>query len=59
MRVTIDIPDEMDRRLKQAAKERGTTMRQIILNAIDRVLNEPPEDSIPAKENTNRRKGRT
>jgi hypothetical protein len=38
MRITIDIPDEIHARLKTRAKEEGTTMRAIILRAIDAEL---------------------
>ena len=38
MRVTLDIPDEIHVRLKARAKEEGTTMRAIIFQAIDAVL---------------------
>lgn len=38
MRVTIDIPDELHARLKALAKKEGTTMRAIMLRAIDSFL---------------------
>jgi predicted DNA-binding protein len=38
MRITLDIPDEIHARLKALAKREGTTMRAIILRAIDREL---------------------
>lgn len=38
MRVTLDIPDEIYAWLKARAKVEGTTMRAIILEAIDCVL---------------------
>jgi hypothetical protein len=40
MRVTLDIPDEIHAKVKALAKREGTTMRAIILRAIDRVLEE-------------------
>jgi predicted DNA-binding protein len=48
MRITIDIPDELHARLKARAKQEGTTMRAIILRAIDAVLNEKePTPTLP------------
>ncbi len=41
MRTTIDIPDEMYRSLKMIAVERTTTVRQIVLDGLSRVLLEP------------------
>ena len=38
MRITIDIPDEIYAKLKVRAKEEGTTMRAIVLRAIEAVL---------------------
>jgi hypothetical protein len=38
MRVTLDIPDEIHARLKTLAREEGTTMRAIVLRAIDAEL---------------------
>jgi hypothetical protein len=38
MRVTLDIPDEIHAWLKARAKQGGTTMRAIVLEAIDCVL---------------------
>lgn len=35
MRVTIDIPDGIHRRLKAKAASEGTTMRALILHEID------------------------
>lgn len=39
MRITIDIPDELHAKLKALAKLEGTTMRTIILEGINAVLN--------------------
>ena len=41
MRITLDIPDEIHARLKARAKEEGTTMRAIVLRAIERELRTP------------------
>jgi hypothetical protein len=40
MRVTIDIPDAIHAELKRRAAAEGTTMRALILRAIDEVLRE-------------------
>ena len=40
MRVTLDIPDEIHAALKRRAAAEGTTMRALILRAIDEVLRE-------------------
>ena len=46
MRLTLDIPDEIHARLKARAKEEGTTIRAIVLRAIDCELDRkgPPAD---------------
>ncbi len=41
MRLTLDIPDELHARLKALAKREGTTMRAIVLRAIERELRTP------------------
>lgn len=41
MRTTVDIPDSLSRRVKRAAAERGTTMRELIIDALEQNL-EPP-----------------
>jgi hypothetical protein len=38
MRITLDIPDEIHARLKALAKREGTTMRAIVLRAIEAEL---------------------
>jgi len=43
MRVTIDIPDAIHADLKRRAAAEGTTMRALILRAIDEVLRENRE----------------
>jgi predicted DNA-binding protein len=45
MRVTLDIPDEMHARLKALAKKEGTTMRAIILRAIENLIRTSGTDS--------------
>jgi len=52
MRITIDIPDELHARLKALAEKEGTTMRAILLRAIERELqaeeSPPPASTIGA-----------
>jgi predicted DNA-binding protein len=56
VRVTLDIPDKIHARLKALAKEEGTTMRAIILEAIDCVLRSKKEtEEGKAKPELNRR----
>ena len=47
MRTSIDIPDELFRRTKAAAAMRGTTMKTLIVEALERDLSSsrkvPPE----------------
>jgi hypothetical protein len=43
MRVTLDIPDAIHAELKRRAAAEGTTMRALILRAIDEVLQESRE----------------
>ena len=43
MRTTIDIPDSLMRRVKRAASQRKTTMRTLMLDALDRSLSEGPQ----------------
>lgn len=43
MRTTIDIPDSLMRRVKRAASQRKTTMRTLMLDALDRSLSEAPQ----------------
>jgi hypothetical protein len=46
MRTTIDIPDETYRKLKVKAAENNSTVRQIVLDSLDRMFlqrsSEPP-----------------
>jgi len=41
MRTTLDIPDEMYRRLKARAALDGTTMKQVLLRIVDKELAAP------------------
>lgn len=38
MRTTIDVPDELYRELKVVAAERGTTLKRIVREALEREL---------------------
>lgn len=38
MRTSIDIPDPLLRRAKKLARERGTTLRQLLLNGLQAVI---------------------
>ena len=48
MRTTIDIPDPVFRRLKAAAALRGTSMKALILAALEREI--PTSTTAPADE---------
>ena len=41
MRTTIDIPDERYKQLKRLAIERDSTVRELVLQAIDLLENQP------------------
>jgi hypothetical protein len=38
MRTTVDIPDEVYRTIKVMAAERGTTVRELVLEGLDTVM---------------------
>lgn len=40
MRTTIDMPDSLFKRAKQVAAERHTTLRMLMVDALERSLNE-------------------
>jgi hypothetical protein len=42
MRTTVDIPDEMYRAIKVLAAERGTTVRELMLQGVEMVRRQPP-----------------
>ena len=42
MRTTIDIPDQLFRRVKQAAAEQGVALREIVLRALTTHLDPRP-----------------
>ncbi len=42
MRTTIDIPDSLVKRVKLAAAQRKTTMRRLMLDALERSLRDSP-----------------
>lgn len=39
MRTTLDLPDDVMRRAKITAVERGSTLRQLVIDALQRELN--------------------
>ncbi len=41
MRTTIDLPDDVLRRAKIAAVERGSSLRQLVIDALKREMEEP------------------
>ncbi len=43
MRTTLDLPDELLKRAKIEAVERGTSLRDLVGAALERELNRPPE----------------
>jgi len=43
MRITLDLPDDILRRAKIAAVERGTSLRQIVIDALRREIEEPSQ----------------
>jgi hypothetical protein len=49
MRVTLDIPDEIHAILKARAKNEGTTMRAIILRAINAELRRESPPALPER----------
>ncbi len=48
MRTTLDLPDELMRRAKIAAVERGTTLRELVGAALERELTTPPASAAAA-----------
>lgn len=46
MRTTLDLPDDLLRRAKIAAVERGCTLRALFTQALERELNQP-ETALP------------
>jgi hypothetical protein len=46
MRTTIDIPDALFRRTKALAAARGVTLKQVIVNAVEREVS--PSRPVPA-----------
>jgi hypothetical protein len=47
MRTSIDIPDELFRRTKVAAASRGTTLKAVVIEALERELNGSGTTSKP------------
>jgi hypothetical protein len=46
MRTTIDIPDALFRRTKALAAARGVTLKQLVINAVEREIS--PARQVPA-----------
>ena len=40
MRITVDIPRDLHRKLHEAARKRGCSARQLILESIERIVRE-------------------
>ena len=49
MRTTLDLPDELLKRAKIEAVERGTSLREIAGTALERELNRAPESKAVRK----------
>ena len=49
MRTTIDMPDALYRRTKAVAALRGTSMKEVITNAIEREFNQAPAGTAPKR----------
>ena len=50
MRTTLDLPDPLFRQLKSRAALEGTTLKQLIREAIERGLSAPPGPAGEARE---------
>jgi predicted HicB family RNase H-like nuclease len=44
-----DIPEELHRRLKVEAATRGTTLKALVIEALERVLESPPDGKAGGK----------
>ncbi|HVL59735.1 MAG TPA: type II toxin-antitoxin system VapB family antitoxin [Burkholderiaceae bacterium] len=49
MKTTLEIDDDLLRRAKQAALERGTTLRAVVEEALSRALRAAPDHPIPLR----------
>ena len=49
MRTTIDIPDERYKQLKRLAVERDSTMRLLVMEALDLLENQTLADRVPRR----------
>ena len=47
MRTTVDLPDDLYRRAKAEAVMRGLKLKNLIEEGLRRVLETPPDESIP------------
>ena len=50
MRTTLDLPDPLLRQLKSRAALEGTTLKQLVLETIERGLDVPPGSPTKARE---------
>lgn len=52
MKTTIDLPDSLYRRARVRAAEQGTTLRALVVQALERNLNEPapPVPHLPHRD---------
>ncbi len=49
MRTTVDLPDELFRKTKAAAAMRGSSLKQLIVRAIENELKSPPPSKTGKK----------
>ena len=56
MKTTIEIPDELYKKVKIHAIESGQTLKQIVLTSLRRELNPPESQSTPGASFAERRK---
>jgi hypothetical protein len=49
MRATIDIPDELYKRVKVKAAQSSQTVRQLVLKGIDRVVEDEAAEALPRR----------
>ncbi len=47
MQTTIELPDELGLEAKRHALENGTTLRQLVIDGLRKVMQATPEKSIP------------
>lgn len=47
MRTTIDIPDKLDPLLRRIARDRGTSLSQVVGELLERAIGQPPTGFQP------------